>query len=329
MRGRTLAVCAEFSPRLQAARNSTTGVVAGSAPENDDTVKVARAGVYSELSDDYADLLGEKIRDLSLGLDVVDTEDYLAVVRLETGPVAAFHRAQGFPGWCLGVVAKRDIPHGHLLCLAVGEIREFEEAYCESEDEQDSEDEQVVSSGKGKEQADALGDALDDAADAADAGWCREAYDYDLLHLGKEGMAPVFLECVDYGNIARCFNDSEKPNAALVHVSVNGIPMRAVFSTRGIAAGEDVCVRYDDKHWQELYGMTRSSVVAPPPAGASVMVVISDSDDDVEMAEAPHGAASGRVHARSRRKALHGSGFYKEDSQARAKRGAPPGGRRG
>ena len=324
---------------------------------------------------------------MSLGLDVVDTEDYLAVVRLEMGPVAAFHRAQGFPGWCLGVTAKRDIPHGHLLCLAVGEIREFEEAYWESESEdehdsvhsQDSQDmqgstskegasgqeaKQVVSSGKGKEQADAPGDALDDAVDAGwcgeahdydkakqvvssgkgkeqadapgdalddavDAGWRREAYDYDLLHLGKEGIAPVFLECVDYGNIVRCFNDSENPNAALVHVCVNDIPMRAVFSTRAIAAGEDVCFHYDDKHWQELYGMTRSSVVAPPPAAASAMVVISDSDDDVEIVEAPRGAASGRAHARSRRKALHGSGFYKEDLQARAKRGAPPGGRRG
>ena len=318
-------------------------MVAGSAPEDVDIVKVARAGVYPELGDDYADLLGEKIRDLSLGLDVVDTEDYLAVVRLEMGPVAAFHRAQGFPGWCLGVTAKRDIPHGHLLCLAVGEIREFEEAYWESEDEedsghsQDSEDKQgpaaeegasgqkakqTVSSGKGKEQADAPGDA-------ADAGWSREAYDYDLLHLEQEDMEPVFLECVDYGNIVRCFNDSENPNAALVHVCVNDIPMRAVFSSRGIAAGEDVCFGYDDKHWQELYGMTRSSVVAPPPAAASAVVVISDSDDDVEMAEAPRGAASSGVHGRSRRQALRGSGFYKEDLQARTKRGAPPGGRRG
>mgnify|MGYP006157174809 CR=1 FL=1 len=386
-------------------------MVAGSAPEDVDIVKVARAGVYPELGDDYADLLGEKIRDLSLGLDVVDTEDYLAVVRLEMGPVAAFHRAQGFPGWCLGVTAKRDIPHGHLLCLAVGEIREFEEAYWESEDEedsghsQDSEDKQgpaaeegasgqkakqTVSSGKGKEQADAPGDAADagwsrgaydydkakhvvssgkgkeqadapgDAADAgwsreaydydkakhvvsggkgkeqadapgdaADAGWSREAYDYDLLHLEQEDMEPVFLECVDYGNIVRCFNDSENPNAALVHVCVNDIPMRAVFSSRGIAAGEDVCFGYDDKHWQELYGMTRSSVVAPPPAAASAVVVISDSDDDVEMAEAPRGAASSGVHGRSRRQALRGSGFYKEDLQARTKRGAPPGGRRG
>ena len=204
MRGRTWAVCAEFYPKLCAARGEG----------DEDIVEVMRTGVMRELVADGAADLGTRIRDLSLGIDVPGTEDYLDVVRLEHGPVADFHREYKFPGWCLGVVAKHDIPRGSLLCLMVGQIREYSEAYDESEMSQDD------ASGAGS-QDDASGTGSQDDA------WCREAYDYDLLHLPEDAMGPTFLECVDYGNIARCFNESDRPNAEFVHVRVNDIPMRA------------------------------------------------------------------------------------------------------
>ena len=297
MRGRTWAVCAEFYPKLCAARGEG----------DEDIVEVMRTGVMRELVADGAADLGTRIRDLSLGIDVPGTEDYLAVVRLEHGPVADFHREYKFPGWCLGVVAKHDIPRGSLLCLMVGQIREYSEAYDESEMSQDD------ASGAGS-QDDASG------AGSQDDDWCREAYDYDLLHLPEDAMGPTFLECVDYGNIARCFNESDRPNAEFVHVRVNDIPMRAVFSTRGIAAGEDVCVRYDDKHWDDCYGVTRESVLAPEGADGLAAVVISDSEEEVRVVEAPR---TGR-----RRRASHRSGFYAETAQAEEVRRAPPGGRR-
>ena len=333
MRGRTWAVCAEFYPKLCAARGEG----------DEDIVEVMRTGVMRELVADGAADLGTRIRDLSLGIDVPGTEDYLAVVRLEHGPVADFHREYKFPGWCLGVVAKHDIPRGSLLCLMVGQIREYSEAYDESEMSQDdasgagSQDDasgagsQDDASGAGSQDDASGAGSQDDASgagsqdDASGAGsqdddWCREAYDYDLLHLPEDAMGPTFLECVDYGNIARCFNESDRPNAEFVHVRVNDIPMRAVFSTRGIAAGEDVCVRYDDKHWDDCYGVTRESVLAPEGADGLAAVVISDSEEEVRVVEAPR---TGR-----RRRASHRSGFYAETAQAEEVRRAPPGGRR-
>jgi hypothetical protein len=199
--------------------------------------------------------VAQQVRDLALGLEVPGTEDCVKVIRLEAGPVAKFHREWGFPGPSLGVVAQQAIPGPRLLCLVVGEVRVVGER-----DDASSED--------------------DDAVEVEPA-WQEEAGDVSLLPVEATGRE-FFLDRALYCNVAQCFNTGPVPNAVLVHVFVNDVPMRAVFTTKSVPEGAAIVFDHATVPWARLF---------PEPialGGTDTVVVLDDGDSSAPGAAAAH-----------------------------------------
>jgi len=262
LRGRTYAAG-------EATRLELTGVrdaARAASEDGGDVVRISRCAPWSAIT---GDVVAEQVRDLSLGLEVPDTEDFLEVIRLEVGPVADFHRRVGFSGPALGVVAQRTIPGGCLLCLAVGEVRLVGER-----DDASSEDDE----------------------DEVEPMWQLEAGDVTLLPV-EETQRCFFLDRALYCNIAQCINTGPMPNAVLVHVFVNDVPMRAIMSTRPIEAGAAVVFDHNTVDWARLF---------PEAVSMRTSVVVVDDEPEHEGEPAPQ-----RLAARTGRRARPASGAFR------------------